>query len=163
MGLFSRVRRQSAAPSAAAEARPPEDFAAAPVAPPELAEADAPPEPQAPAPAGATLGATAVRPGNAGLASLRDNLQQVYAIRPSRDAFAEAAALLTYEARGGRMQLLGHVGLESDAEHVLSGDAMVSAWDIPLRSIRNRRINVIEAAHENPFVPKPLAAISPRR
>src|SRR5512135_910162 len=159
MGLFSRVRRQSAAPSAAAEAPPPEDFAAAPGAPPESAEPDPPPEPEAPAPAVATLGATAVRPGNAGLASLRDSLQQVYAIRPSRDAFVEeaikliarstnakAAALLTYEARGGRMQLVGHVGLESDAEHVLSGDAMVSAWDIPLRSIRNRRINVIEAA-----------------
>ena len=40
---------------------------------------------------------------------------------------------------------------------------MVSGWDIPLRSLRNRRINVIEAAHENPFIPKPLVAISPRR
>ena len=46
---------------------------------------------------------------------------------------------------------------------MLSGDSMVSAWDIPLRSLRNRRINVIEAAHENPFVPKALVAVSPRR
>lgn len=176
MGLFSRVRRQSAAPSVAAEAPAPDDPTTAP--PP--AVADGPPEPEAPgseAPAMATLGATTARAGTAaGLASLRDSLQQVYAIRPSRDAFAEeaikliarstntkAAALLTYEPRGGRMQLVGHVGLEPDAEQVLSGDQMGSAWDIPLRSIRNRRINVIEAAHENPFVPKSLAAISPRR
>jgi predicted nucleic acid-binding Zn-ribbon protein len=113
---------------------------------------------------------------NAGASSLRDGLQQLYAIRPSRDAYAEeairliargagvkAAALLGYEQRGGRLQLLGHTGLEPEAVQVLSGDNMVSAWDIPLRSLRNRRINVIEAAHENPFVPKPLVAISPRR
>ncbi|MBX3023807.1 hypothetical protein KF840_02755 [bacterium] len=175
MGLFSRVRRQSAAPAAAAEAGPVEEVTA-PTAFAEPAANETPSDLPAETPAAtATLGA-AVRPGTAGLASLRDSLQQVYAIRPSRDAFAEeairliarstntkAAALLTYEARSGRMQLVGHVGLEAEAEQVLSGDAMVSAWDIPLRSIRNRRINVIEAAHENPFVPKPLAAISPRR
>jgi chromosome segregation ATPase/CheY-like chemotaxis protein len=103
-------------------------------------------------------------------------MQQLYSIRPSRDAFAEeavkllaagagvkAAALLGYEQRGGRLRLLAHVGLDPDAAQILSGDNMVSAWDIPLRSLRNRRINVIEAAHENPFVPKALVAISPRR
>jgi CheY-like chemotaxis protein len=75
----------------------------------------------------------------------------------------KAAALLGYEQRGSRMQLLAHVGLESDTLHVLSGDAMVGGWDIPMRSLRNRRINVIEAAHENPFVPRALVSISPRR
>jgi CheY-like chemotaxis protein/predicted nucleic acid-binding Zn-ribbon protein len=137
------------------------------------------PEPAAraaPAPAVATLGGGATRAGGTGLSALRDNLQQLYGIRPSRDVFAEeavkliaratatkAAALLTYEPRGGHMQLVGQVGLEPEAEHVLSGDAMGGAWDIPLRSVRNRRINVIESAHENPFVPKALAGISPRR
>jgi len=171
MGLFSRVRRQQAAAVVEPESRPAADEAPPPpVETPEPAAADA-----GATAAVATLGGTQ-RPGASGLTALRDGLQQLYGIRPSRDAFAEeaikliarststkAAALLTYEPRGGRMQLLGHVGLEPEAEQVLSGDAMVSAWDIPLRSIRNRRINVIESAHENPFVPKALAAINPRR
>jgi len=174
MGLFSRVRRAPAAHSTAS----PEVDAAEPIE----AEATNPPEVdpsefgEAPAAVAMLSGAAAPRAGGPGLSTLREGLQQIYAIRPSREAFAEeaikliaratslrAAALLSYEARGGRMQLAAHVGLESDAVHVLSGDAMMSAWDIPVRSIRNRRINVIEAAHENPFVPRPLAAISPRR
>jgi CheY-like chemotaxis protein/predicted nucleic acid-binding Zn-ribbon protein len=61
------------------------------------------------------------------------------------------------------MRLLAHAGLDSEAVQILSGGQMVSAWDIPLRCLRNRRINVIEAAHENPFVPRALVAISPRR
>ncbi|MDX2165428.1 MAG: hypothetical protein SF182_00115, partial [Deltaproteobacteria bacterium] len=166
MGLFSRVRRLNGSPAA--------DPAPA-----------AAPEPALPAPAPesfvddgtamATLGGPP-RPGGANLSGLRDALQQLYAIRPSRDAYAEeaikliaraagvkAAALLAYEARGGRMRLLAHVGLDSEAAQVLSGDQMISGWDIPLRALRNRRINVIEAAHENPFVPRALAAINPRR
>src|SRR6187549_2945655 len=106
MGIFSRVRRQSAAPSIAAEASPPpaEELAAAEPMPAELDPLPPPPEP-----AVATLGATANRGGTAGLVTLRDSLQQLYGIRPSRDAFAEeaikliaratntkAAALLTY-------------------------------------------------------------------
>jgi len=164
MGLFSRIRRANGAlpaesiPPTAAEIDHTFDFDAAaeraPVAPP-------PSRPQ---------------PLTPSVSSLRDGLQQLYAIRPSRDAFAEeaikliakgagvkAAALLGYEQRDGRMRLLQHVGLDPEAVQILSGDSMVSAWDIPLRSLRNRRINVIEAAHENPFVPKPLVAISPRR
>lgn len=172
MGLFSRVRRQQTAPVEAEPQTVVDDTP--PASPPEPIADPASADSHAPA-AVATLGAPA-RSGTAGLAALRDGLQQLYSIRPSRDAFAEeaikliarststkAAALLTYEPRGGRMQLVGQVGLEPEAEQVLSGDTMMSGWDIPLRSIRNRRINVIESAHENPFVPKSLAAVSPRR
>ena len=174
MGLFSRVRRTNGA--AAASLSPPEDEV--------VATTDAlPPAPEPPAaaddveePASTTVASAPRGGGGSGLSALREGLQQLYAIRPSRDAFAEeaikqivrgasvkAAALLSYDARAGRLHLLSHVGLETDAVHVLSGDAMVSAWDIPLRSLRNRRINVIAAAHENPFVPRALAAINPRR
>jgi predicted nucleic acid-binding Zn-ribbon protein len=160
MGLFSRVRRLNGS-AQAAESTPP--------APP---ADDAQPLDAAP-PASAVRAPRAAAPS---VTSLREGLQQLYSIRPSRDAFAEeavkliaksagarAAALLGYEQRGGRLHLLGHAGLDAEAVQILGGDAMVSAWDIPLRSLRNRRINVIEAAHENPFVPKPLVAISPRR
>ncbi|MEO8605380.1 MAG: hypothetical protein ABI629_22615, partial [bacterium] len=182
MGLFSRVRRlNGSAADAAAEVTPEleptaDDAAeldAAPAAPSTLTAAEPFDEPFEPATA--TVGGP-LRPNAAALSGLRDALQQLYTMRPSRDAFADeaiklmargasvkAAALLSYDARGNRLHLLSHVGLEPDAVHVLSGDAMVSAWDIPLRSLRNRRINVIEAAHENPFVPRPLANISPRR
>ncbi len=174
MGLFSRVRRAPAAQSAAAlEVDAAEPLAVPAAEPPEVEPTESG---EAPAAVAMLSGAPTPRTSGAGLSTLREGLQQIYAIRPSREAFAEeaikliaratslrAAALLSYEARGGRMQLAAHVGLESDAVHVLSGDAMMSAWDIPVRSIRNRRINVIEAAHENPFVPRPLAAISPRR
>lgn len=108
--------------------------------------------------------------------SLRDSLHQLYTIRPSRQTFAEeaikliaqgagtkTAALLVYEARHNRAKLLASVGLERDAIEVLSGDLGHGSWDIPVRSLRNRRINVIESAHENPFVPKPIIAINPRR
>lgn len=108
--------------------------------------------------------------------SLRDSLHQLYMIRPSRETFAEeaikliaqgagtkTAALLGYEARHNRARLLSSVGLEREAIEVLSGEVGHGSWDIPLRSLRNRRINVIESAHENPFVPKPIVAIHPRR
>jgi chromosome segregation ATPase len=162
MGLFSRVRRLNGAATAADAAAVPTDHGL---------DLDTVPQPAAVPPTAAPP-----RPATASVSSLRDGLQQIYSIRPSRDAFAEeavkliakgagvkAAALLNFEPRGGRMRLLAHVGIDSDAVQILSGDSMVSAWDIPLRSLRNRRINVIEAAHENPFVPKALIAISPRR
>ena len=161
MGLFSRVRRlngsapaDAAEPNAAQDAAPHDSAAATPTA--RLNEAP--------------------RPAGPGVSSLRDGLQHLYSIRPTRDAFAEeaikllakgagvkSAALLGYEQRGGRMRLLAHTGIDAEALQILAGDNIVSGWDIPLRSLRNRRINVIEAAHENPFVPKALVAISPRR
>jgi predicted nucleic acid-binding Zn-ribbon protein len=162
MRLFSRSRRLNGSAQAAQSAAPqlPADDALQldGTIPPAAAHADA------------------TRVAVPTVSSLRDGLQQLYSIRPSRDAFAEeavkliaksagvrGAALLGYEQRGGRLQLLGHAGLDAEAVQILGGESMVSAWDIPLRSLRNRRINVIEAAHENPFVPKPLVAISPRR
>jgi CheY-like chemotaxis protein/predicted nucleic acid-binding Zn-ribbon protein len=170
MGLFSRVRRLNGSPAAEAPA------AEAPAGAESPAVAAAPTSPGTDDDtAVATLGGPP-RPGGANLSGLRDALQQLYAIRPSRDAYAEeaikliaraagvkAAALLSYETRGGRMRLLAHTGLDGEATQVLSGDQMVSGWDIPLRALRNRRINVIEAAHENPFVPRALVALNPRR
>ena len=161
MGLFSRVRRlngsapaDAAEPNAAQDAAPDDSAAATPTA--RVNEAP--------------------RPAGPGVSSLRDGLQHLYSIRPTRDAFAEeaikllakgagvkSAALLGYEQRGGRMRLLAHTGIDAEALQILAGDNIVSGWDIPLRSLRNRRINVIEAAHENPFVPKALVALSPRR
>ena len=164
MGLFSRVRRVNGS------ARPPETTSAP------APQGDAAPPLEAAPRAEAGPGSEPPRLAASSLSSLRDGLQQLYSIRPSREAFAEeavkliakssgvrAAALLGYEQRGGRLQLLAHAGLDAEAAQILSGDSVVSAWDIPLRSLRNRRINVIEAAHENPFVPKPLVALSPRR
>ncbi|MGD9764279.1 MAG: GAF domain-containing protein [Candidatus Binatia bacterium] len=120
--------------------------------------------------------APAAPAGAVGVGALRDHLQQLYASRPPRAVYAEeavrllaratsakAAALLLYDARSGRLQLLSHADLDRDALAALSGESAASTWDIPLRSLRNRRINVIEAAHDNPFVPKSLTAISPRR
>src|SRR6516164_510342 len=163
MGLLSRVRWLNDSTP------PPGPAAAAPSAEPTAEPAPAPPLADAPR-------ADPPRSGPAGASSLRDALHQLYAIRPSQEAFAEqalqliakgagvkTAALLGYEPRGARVQLLAHCGLEPDAVQILGGAGASNAWDIPLRSLRNRRINVIEAAHENPFVPGPLLAISPRR
>ena len=107
---------------------------------------------------------------------LTESLQQVYALRPTREAFAEealrliaasagvrTAALFGYEPRKERLRVIAHLNLEPDAVAVLAGESALSTWDIPSRALRNRRISVIEAAHENPFVPKPLVAINPRR
>lgn len=161
MGLFSRARRLNGSVQAAESAAP---------------EPPADDAPQLDVVAPAAAHADAKRVAAPSVSSLRDGLQQLYSIRLSRDAFAEeavkliaksagvrGAALLGYEQRGGRLRLLGHAGLDGEAVQILAGDNMVNAWDIPLRSLRNRRINVIEAAHENPFVPKALVAISPRR
>ena len=162
MGLFSRVRRLNGSAL-------PVESGAAGAAADSAADLDAPPP-------AAARDAEAARATTPSVTSLRDGLQQLYALRPSRDAFAEeavkliakgagvkAAALLGYEPRGARIRLLAHTGLDAESQQILSGDSMVSAWDIPVRCLRNRRINVIEAAHENPFVPKALIAISPRR
>ena len=150
MGLFSSSRARRAARTVAPESQ---NGAGRP--------------PSAPTPA---------RSSSGGARSLRDTLQQIYSIRPSREAFAEeavkaiakaagikAAAMMTYEQRQNRLRPVATSGLEPDAIQVLNGDSSSSSWDIPLRSLRNRRINVIESAHENPFVPQPLVAINKRR
>lgn len=108
--------------------------------------------------------------------ALRDALQELCAQRPSREVFAEqalhvfarsgsikAAALLGYEARSNRLSPLSSVGLDAPALELLNGDNRSQTWDIPLRVITNKRISVIQAAHENPFVPQAFVALSPRR
>lgn len=108
--------------------------------------------------------------------ALRDALQELCAQQPTREVFAEqalrifartgstkAAALLGYESRGNRLGLLNSVGLEPAALELLSGENRSQTWDIPLRVLTNKRISVIQGAHENPFVPQAFVAISPRR
>jgi hypothetical protein len=103
-------------------------------------------------------------------------MQHMYSLKPTREVFAEeaakllcrsaaakAVALMTHEARHDRMKLVASDGLEADAVQVLGGDGPRTGWDIPLRALRNRRINVIESAQTNPFVPKALVAVNPRQ
>jgi len=133
-----------------------------------------PDEPSA-TPPGQEDGVAAASRADVDLTNLKEQLQQLFAGRPARDAFAQealqlmagvaavpAAALLNYNVRKNQLRGLAHVGLEEEAVKALGG-GMGSSWDIPLRSLRNRRINVIESAHENPFVPDVLKAITGER
>lgn len=73
----------------------------------------------------------------------------------------KAVAVLGYERRRDRLVLLADRDLPSEARAAL-GDGGACPWEIPLRGLRNRRINVIEAAHQNPFVPRAFAILSPK-
>ena len=75
-------------------------------------------------------------------------------------ARAKATAVLGYEHRSGALTLLADHGLTAEARAALSSGAD-GAWDIPLRGLQNRRISVIEAAHQNPFVPRDLTSFCP--
>jgi DNA-binding response OmpR family regulator len=75
-------------------------------------------------------------------------------------AGVRAAAVLGYERRSGSLVLLADYRLPEDARAALSSGAE-GAWDIPLRGLQNRRISVIEAAHQNPFVPRALTQFCP--
>jgi hypothetical protein len=75
-------------------------------------------------------------------------------------AGAKAAAVLGYERRSGALVLLADHRLSDEARAALSSGAE-GAWDIPLRGLQNRRISVIEAAHQNPFVPRALTQFCP--
>ena len=107
MGLFARVRRVNGAGLPAESVAPPALTLVS-----ELDVAAAAELPARPAQAGAARAAAPTA------SPLRDGLQHLYAIRPSRDAFAEeavkliargagvkAAALLGYEPRGNRLRL----------------------------------------------------------
>jgi len=74
---------------------------------------------------------------------------------------AKAAAVLGCERRGASLVLLADHGLSNDARAALGGSTGVT-WDIPLRGLQNRRISVIEAAHQNPFVPRGLSSFCPQ-
>lgn len=117
-------------------------------------------------------------PGNgtaksASSGTLREELQRLYSLRPSLDTFAEeairilvaesgidAAAIFTYAQRKDQIHPLIISGLDEAGMSAVRANVGRN-WDVPLRSIRNRRINVIEAAHQNPFVPDTLKAVSP--
>jgi len=75
-------------------------------------------------------------------------------------ARTKAAAVLGYERRSGSLVLLADHGLSNEARAAL-GSGAEGAWDIPLRGLQNRRISVIEAAHQNPFVPRALTSFCP--
>jgi DNA-binding response OmpR family regulator len=72
----------------------------------------------------------------------------------------KAAAVLGYERQRNRLVLLADHGLSSEARLTLGGGTE-NAWDIPLRGLRNRRISVIEAAHQNPLIPQSLTKLCP--
>lgn len=71
-----------------------------------------------------------------------------------------AGAVLTYNRRKHRLGLLAGHALSDEAREALEGGTLYS-WDIPIRGLRNRRISVIESAHNNPFVPAAVVALSP--
>jgi hypothetical protein len=73
---------------------------------------------------------------------------------------AKAAAVLGYERRSSSLVFLADHGLSNEARAAL-GSGAEGAWDIPLRGLQNRRISVIEAAHQNPFVPRALTNFCP--
>ena len=109
----------------------------------------------------------------AGLAGLGNRFVELLGRKLSRRSFAaetarliaqavrvRAVALLGYDRRRDRLVLLAENGLPPDARLVLGGGADCT-WDIPMRGLRNRRIAVVEAAHQNPFVPPSLVELSP--
>ncbi len=113
-------------------------------------------------------------PSQESVVTLRDELHRIYSLRPSLDTFADeairlivaqpgiaAAAVFTYAQRKGTLNLLTAGGLDAKGVDGLRG-SVGRTWDIPLRSIRNRRINVVDDAHENPFVPDAIKAIGPQ-
>lgn len=124
--------------------------------------------------------ATVVKPdppsqssGTTRLSGLGNRFVELFGRQLSRQAFAEemaslitdavrlkAAVILGYDRRRDRLLLLAEQGLTEAARAALGGGGECT-WDIPLRGLRNRRISVIEAAHHNPFVPRPLINMSP--
>ena len=141
--------------------------------PPQSGPSSEPPEPSLSAP---SVSSGSPRSVGVNLNNLRQKLLDLYGQRVSRDDFGaqaadllvkvlncNAAALLAYEKRRERLFLVSQVGLNPAAAQVLGGVQGGPGWDIPLRGIQNRRISVIESAHQNPFVPRPLIELSPRR
>ena len=109
----------------------------------------------------------------AGLAGLGNRFVELFGRKLSRRSFAaetarlivaavriRAVAILGYDRRQDRLTLLAENGLRPEARMVLGGGADCT-WDIPMRGLRNRRISVVEAAHQNPFVPPSLIELAP--
>lgn len=127
-----------------------------------------------PAPARPTSGDATQAPETVRLAGLGNRFVELFGRKLTRQDFAgeiarliaaatgvKAVAILGLEVRRDRLRLLGECGLSSDARAVL-GSGGECQWDIPLRGLRNRRISVITAAHQNPFVPRALVNVSVR-
>jgi CheY-like chemotaxis protein len=138
------------------------------------AELAPPTPPQSPPPSGPRI--VSAQPPGVNLNSLRQRILDLYGQRASRDEFSaqavdlisrtlnvNAAALLAYEQRRDRLVLVGSKGLTPEAEQVLGSGTSGPGWDIPARGLVSRKISVIEAAQQNPFVPRPLVDLSPRR
>jgi hypothetical protein len=98
--------------------------------------------------------------------SLHGSLQHLYGLKPSREVFAEQAiklvakaagveraALLGTDSRATALHPLASVGLPPAAIKILVGRG--GRW-VGLRCLNERRLSVIAAAHENPFVPSQL-------
>jgi len=71
---------------------------------------------------------------------------------------ARAVAVLAFERQRDRLVVLADCGLSNEARLTLGG-ALDTAWDIPLHGLRNRRISVVEAAHQNPLIPQSLRSL----
>jgi chromosome segregation ATPase len=125
-----------------------------------------------PAPARPTGGDTTQAPETVRLAGLGNRFVELFGRKLTRQDFAgeiarliaaatrvKAVAILGLEVRRDHLRLLGECGLSSDARAALGGGGECQ-WDIPLRGLRNRRISVISAAHQNPFVPRALVTVS---
>ena len=125
-----------------------------------------------PAPARPASGHTAQVAGTVRLAGLGNRFIELFSRKLSRQDFAaemarliaeatrvKAVAVLGLEARRDRLLLLGEHGLSNDSRAALGGGGECM-WDIPMRGLRNRRISVIAAAHQNPFVPRALINLS---
>ena len=106
--------------------------------------------------------------------NLRDQLHRLYSLRPTLDTFSDeairmivalpgidAAAIFTYAQRKNTLNLLTADGIDNKQLDGLRG-SVGRTWDIPLRSVRNKRINVVDSAHENPFVPDAIKSIGPK-
>jgi chromosome segregation ATPase/CheY-like chemotaxis protein len=114
------------------------------------------------------------RPDTASLAGLGNRFLELFARRLPREEFAaevarlvgeavrvRVVATLAYDSRTDQLTLLADLGLSPEARAALGGGSECS-WDIPLRGLHNRRISVIAAAQQNPFVPRALTTLAPR-
>lgn len=105
--------------------------------------------------------------------ALQESLQRLVSVKPDHATFAaeaarlivkaagaEAAALLASDARASRVRFLAGLGAPEEAFRSLVEQR--GLW-ISLRCLNERQINVITAAHNNPFVPQHLvSAINPK-
>lgn len=105
------------------------------------------------------------RPLPEGATLLQRSLIQLQSQRLPRNAFAAEAIKLIVEGSGvqagvlleynhpGRLTALANVAMDDKVLELLLGRS--GKW-IPLRCVNERQVNIIEPAHQNPFVSQPL-------